>query len=163
MMKRTWTKPQGSNLPHSDIREVLSLVLRDDPGSTEPQDITIHGKTYRLVNVVSTYQISTAVHHSKHASLVDCGFNGDIAGEDIRVILKTLCSVDIQGLDNHHQVSNIPIVTVDGVVKSQCGDVIAIMHQYAYIGRGRPIYSSAQLEWYQNDNNNRSVKVLGGL
>jgi hypothetical protein len=71
--KRTWTKPQGSDLAPSDIRKVLSSVKPHEPGSTEHQDITIHGKTYRLVDVVSTYQISAAVHHSKHASLVDRG------------------------------------------------------------------------------------------
>jgi hypothetical protein len=106
--------------------------------------------------VFSTYQIFTAVHHSKHASLVDCGANVGVAGEDVRVIFKTLCSVNIQGLDNH-QVSNIPIITAGGVVKSQRGDVIAIMHQYAYIGRGCTIHSSAQLEWYQKDVNDRSL------
>jgi hypothetical protein len=37
------------------------------------------------------------------------------------------------------------------------------MHQYTYIGRGCTIHSSAQLEWYQNDVNDRSVKVLGRL
>jgi hypothetical protein len=42
MMKRTWTKPQGSDLPPSDIRQVLSLVKRHEPGSTKHQDITIH-------------------------------------------------------------------------------------------------------------------------
>jgi hypothetical protein len=94
--------------------------------------------------------------------LVDHGANGGVAGEDVHVIFKALRSVDIQGLANH-QVSNIPIVTAGGVVKSQLGDVIAIMHQYAYIGRGCTIHSSAQLEWYQNDVNDCSVKLPGGL
>ena len=69
------------------------------------------------------------------SSLVDRGANGGIAGDDVRVILKTLRNVDIQGIDNH-QIQNIPIVTAGGVVKSQRGPVIAILHQYAYVGRG---------------------------
>ncbi len=36
------------------------------------------------------------------------------------------------------------------------------MHQYAYTGLGTSIHSSAQLEWYKNDVNDRSIKV-GGL
>jgi hypothetical protein len=48
--------------------------------------------------------------------------------------MTTQCSIGIQGLDNH-QVSN-------------CGCTI---------------HSSAQLEWYQNDVNDRSLKVPGGL
>jgi hypothetical protein len=94
-MKRTWTKPQGSDLPPSDIHKVLSSVERHEPDSHAHQDIFIHGKTYCLVNVAHTYQISAAVHCSKHASLVDRGANGGVAGEDVCVILKPICSVDI--------------------------------------------------------------------
>ena len=59
--------------------------------------------------------------------------------------------------------TNVPIVTAGGVVNSQYGPVIAILNQYAYVGRGRSIHSSAQLEWYKNDVNDRSIKVEGGL
>jgi hypothetical protein len=37
------------------------------------------------------------------------------------------------------------------------------MHQYAHFGQGRSIHSAAQLEWHQNDVNDRSIKVTGGL
>jgi hypothetical protein len=37
------------------------------------------------------------------------------------------------------------------------------MHQYAYIGCGRTIHPSAQLEWYQNNVNDHSLKIQGGL
>ena len=58
---------------------------------------------------------------------------------------------------------NIPIGTVGGVVKSQRGEVIAIMHQYAIVERGRSIHSSGQLEYYKNDVNDKSIEVEGGL
>jgi hypothetical protein len=67
-MKRTWTKAKGSDLPPSDIRKVLSLLKRHELDSPKHQDIIIHGKTYGLVNVTHTYQISAAIHHSTHAS-----------------------------------------------------------------------------------------------
>ena len=57
--------------------------------------------------------------------------------------------------------TDIPIATVGGVVNTQHGEVIAIMHQYAYTGLGTSIHSSAQLEWYKNDVNDRSIKVGG--
>jgi hypothetical protein len=79
--KCTWTKPKGSDLPPSEICTVLSLVKCHEPDSPEHQDIIIHGRTYRLVNVTHAYRISAAVHHSTHASLVDHGANGGIAGE----------------------------------------------------------------------------------
>ncbi len=69
--------------------------------------------------------------------------------------------VNVRGIDNH-QITNIPIVTAGGVVKTQHGPAIAILHQYAYTGQGKTIHSSGQLEWYKNDINDKSVKVAGG-
>jgi len=57
---------------------------------------------------------------------------------------------------------DIPIATVGGVINTQRGEVIAILHQYAYTGVGTSIHSPAQLEWYKNDVNDKSIKV-GGL
>ena len=147
-------------MPPSDIRKVLSSIKRHDSSSQKQSipEFTVNGTTYRIVNAATTYNVSAARHRAKHASLVDRGANGGIAGKDVRIIFQTMRSVDIQGIDNH-QVTNIPIVTAGGVVKSQHGNVIVILHQYAYIGRGRTIHSSGQLEWYQNDVNERSTKV----
>jgi hypothetical protein len=36
------------------------------------------------------------------------------------------------------------------------------MHQYAHIGSGKTIHSSAQLEAFKNDVNKKSKKVIGG-
>ena len=43
------------------------------------------------------------------------------------------------------------------------GDVISIMHQYTYLGEGKTIHSSGQLEMFPNDVNGKSLKVSGGL
>jgi hypothetical protein len=93
---------------------------------------------------------------------VDALLVPDTAHDDPCIILITLRSVDIQGLDNH-QVTNISIVTAGAFTMSQRGPVIIILNQYAGIGRGRTIHSSPQLEAYGNDVNDRSVKVQGGL
>ena len=69
--------------------------------------------------------------------------------------------VDVSGIDSH-EVRDLPIVSVGGVVQSQRGLVIAIMHQYALLGEGKTIHSCGQLEWYKNDVNDKSLKV-GGL
>jgi hypothetical protein len=47
-------------------------------------------------------------------------------------------------------------------VNTQRGEVIAIMHQYAYTGKGGSIHSSGQLEWCGNNVNDRSIKIDGG-
>ena len=70
--------------------------------------------------------------------------------------------VDVSGIDSH-QVKDLPIVSVGGVVPSQRGTVFAIMHQYAYMGGGKTIHSSGQLEWYKNDVNEKSLKVSRDL
>ena len=70
-------------------------------------------------------------------------------------------TVDVSGIDGH-EICGLPIVTVGGVVDSQRGPVIAIMHQYAYTGQGKTIHSSGQLEWFKNQVHDRSLKV-GGL
>ena len=53
---------------------------------------------------------------------------------------------------------SIPICTVGGVVKSQWGKVIAIMHQYTIAGRGEFIHSCTQLEYYKNNVEDKSHK-----
>jgi len=127
------------------------------PTPNASEEITVNGKTYRQVHL-HTYSVS-ASKSSSTQSLVDRGANGGIGGSDVRVIHKTHCSVDVQGINNHQMV-DIPIATVGGVINTQRGEVIAILHQYA--GVGTSIHSPAQLEWYRNDVNDKSIKV-GGL
>jgi len=82
--------------------------------------------------------------------------------DDICIIEKSDQMVDVCGIDNH-QITNIPIVTTRGVVTTQHGPIVAILHQYAYTGQGKTIHSSGQLEWYKNDVNDKSIKVSGGM
>ena len=72
---------------------------------------------------------------------MDHGANGGIAGDDTRIISKTGRFVDVQGIDNH-QLVDIPIVTAGAVINTQKGEVIAVMNQYAYPGKGKTIHSS---------------------
>ena len=130
-------------LPPGDIRRVMSK------------------SSTRYVNKVE-YFVSKHQTKACMMSLVDRGANGGVAGDDVRVIFKTTRNVDIRGIDNH-QLTNIPIGTVGGVVTSQKGPVIVIMHQYALLGKGSSIHSPCQLEAYHNDVNDKSVHVKGGL
>jgi hypothetical protein len=111
--------------------------------------------TMRIVYDISAHRSTSPL------SLVDRGANGGLAGIDVRVIHQTHRFVDIRGIDNH-QLTEIPVGTVGGVVQTQKGPVIAVMHQYALLGKGNSIHSPGQLEWFKNDVNNRSIKT-GGL
>ena len=128
------TGSKSTSLPPGDIRRVMSKSSK------------------RMANL--TY-IEYKVSYHKSAcnqsfSLIDRGANGGVAGTDVRVIFKTGRMVDIRGIDNH-QCTNIDIGTVGGVVHTQKGYVIAIMHQYALLHKGSTIHSPCQLEWYKNE------------
>jgi hypothetical protein len=95
-------------------------------------------------------------------SLMDRGSNGCVAGTDIRTIFKTGRTVDIRGIDNH-QCTNIDIGIVGGVIHTQKGPIIGIIHQYALLNKGSTIHSPCQFEWNKNDVNDKSINVPGCL
>jgi hypothetical protein len=139
---KSFNKPR---LPPGDVRRVMSKASK------------------RSVNTAITeYRVSFQQSMDKISSLIDRGANGGVAGDDVRIIFKTNRTVDIKGIDNHH-VNDIGIGTVGGVVNTQRGPIIAIMHQYALLGKGASIHSPAQLEWYKSDVNDKSIHVPGGL
>jgi hypothetical protein len=135
---------------------MLSQCQRPDKPS-----VTINGVEYiaKLNDVM--YQASNHKQTTLPLALIDCGANGGVAGSDTWLIDKSLRSVHIQGINNH-MIKDVPIGTVGAVVNTQHGEVIAIMHQYAYTGKGSTIHSSGQLEWCGNDVNNHSIKIDGG-
>jgi hypothetical protein len=132
----------NTKLPPGDIRRVISKASK------------------RYVNQCEYY--ISAHNQSSPMSLVDRGANGGVAGADVRVIFKTHRHVDIKGIDNH-QVTDVPIGTVGGVISTQKGPVIAVMHQYALLGKGSSIHAPCQMESYKNEVNDRSIHVPGGL
>ena len=68
--------------------------------------------------------------------------------------------MDVTGIDNH-ELNALKMVDASAKVLSQNGFIIAIMHHYAYLGKGRTIHSSAQMEHYKNKVDDRSLKCGG--
>ena len=64
------------------------------------------------------------------SALIDRGANGCIAGNDMRVVAKSEKTIDLSGIDDH-TVRNLAIVTAGGVVRTQLGEIIMIIHQAA--------------------------------
>ena len=50
-------------------------------------------------------------------------------------------------------VANIPLRMVAGVIDTQFGPVIAVFHNYAYLGRGKTFHSTLQLASHYNNVN----------
>jgi hypothetical protein len=153
---REWSQPKAQDIPAADLCKMLSQRQRPDKPS-----VMINGVKYvaKLNDVM--YQVSNHKQMTLPLALIDRGANGGVAGSDTWLIDKSLCSVHIQGIDDH-MIKDVPISTVSAVVNTQHGEVIAIMHQYAYTGKGGTIHSSGQLEWCGNDVNDRSIKIDGG-
>ncbi|GAX13599.1 hypothetical protein FisN_14Lh370 [Fistulifera solaris] len=141
--------PNGKRPPHPASMSALLGVPSSRPATSAPRE----------VNAVR-YLVS--LHdHEPALSLVDRGANGGVAGDDVRLISRSPHhTVDIQGIDNH-MMNSVPIATVGGVIDTQLGPRIAIFHNYAYIGRGSSIHSSAQLESFRNRVDDRSLAVGG--
>ena len=96
----------------------------------------VNGVEYtRKVNVHKICYKTSACCTALGDSLIDHGANSSIGGADVHVIKKTQCLVNVEGIDSH-QVTDVVIATVGGVVQSQHGPIIAIMPQYAYTGKG---------------------------
>jgi len=122
--------------------------------------IVVDGVTYtaNVHNVV--YNVSEHHANKQETSLVDRGANGGMAGEDVMVVERGEWCADVNGIDGH-EVQNLPICTVAATVKSNKGPIIVIMHQYAYLGKGKTIHSSGQMEYYKNNVDDKSSKVGG--
>ena len=138
-------------LPPSDIRRVLAAqqsqvsqkFMQKDPGKAK-KTITIDGIVYvaKVHNVV--YSISKHQADKQETSLVDCGANGGMAGKDVMIIERGDRYATINGIDGH-TVQDLPICTVAAQVQSNKGPIILIMHQYAYLSKGKTIHSSGQI------------------
>jgi hypothetical protein len=153
---RKWSQLKAQDIPAADLRKMLSQHQGPDKPS-----VMINGVEYvaKLNDVM--YQVSNHKKMTLPLALIDRGANGGVAGSDTRLIDKSLRSVHIQGIDDH-MIKDVPIGTVGAVINTQGGEVIAIMHQYAYTGKGSTIHSSGQLEWFGNDVNDHSIKIDGG-
>ena len=157
-------------LPPGNIKRLLSSTSnnkaqpsnqsRSQDEGQKAREINLNGITYREVNMAKVTYSVLAYSAARQGALVDRGANGGIAGEDVRIIAKTGRQVDIQGIDNHC-INDIPIVTAGGIVNTQKGEVIAILHQYAYVGKGKTIHSCGQMEAYKQVVHDKSIKVGG--
>jgi hypothetical protein len=153
---REWSQPKAQDIPAADLRKMLS----QRQGSDKPS-VMINGVEYIIKLNDVMYQVSNHKQTTLPLALIDRGANRGVAGSDTWLIHKSLWSVHIQGIDDH-MIMDVPIGTVGAVAKTQRGEVIAIMHQYAYTGKGSTIHSSGQLEWCGNEINDHSIKIDGG-
>ena len=137
-------------------------------GTRQANSVTIDSNTHAIrnlhINVGKTENITYVASNARTkkgmGSLIDRGANGGVAGDDVRIILRTNRNVNVTGIADH-QLPDLNGCTVGGVVRTQRGEVIVVMNQYAYTGNGKTIHSSSQLESYKQKVDDRSMKVGG--
>ena len=84
----------------------------------------------------------------------------NLAGQDSRRISGTGRTVNVTGI-NDHQMPDLELCTVGGVIDTQRGPVVGIMNQHPYSEKGNAIHSSLQLESYEVNVNEKSRKIGG--
>ena len=156
-------------LAPSDIRRILSSSSKRSKlsanvhylTSSDSDDLSCSSPPTKVLAFEHGFvYIVSRSDHKIPKSLVDRGANGGIAGADVRVIDRSFRSVDIQGIDNH-QLRDVSIGSVGGVVHTHCGPVIAIFHQYALYGKGSSIHAPVQLEYFKNTVDEKSRHAGG--
>jgi hypothetical protein len=112
---REWSQLKAQDIPAADLHKMLSQHEKPDKPS-----VTINGVEYvaKLNDVM--YQVSNHKQMTLPLALIDRGTNGGVAGSDTWLIDKSLCSVHIQGIDDHI-IKDVPISTVGAVVNTQHG------------------------------------------
>ena len=102
---------------------------------------------------------TSKVDRVRNHSLIDREANGEVAGEDSRVLFTyTYLRVDIRGIDDH-DINSIPIIAGGRVTNTTIREVIIIIHQCAYYSKGNAIHSFGQLEHFKNFFDDKSIKV----
>ena len=150
----------GSALSPGDIRRVLSSNSTRHNDSTPPTTRSASAATTYQANMTIVYS-ATRQQANQAQSLVDRGANAGIGGTDARVIHKYHRKVTVQGIDNH-QVNDVSIGDVGGVVNTQFGPVIAIGCQYALFDSGHTIHSPLQMEAYGMQVDDKSLLLPDG-
>jgi hypothetical protein len=65
---------------------------------------------------------------------------------------------DVSGLGGHHE-NQLSIVTTQALIETHKGDVIAVFHQIALLGKGESFLSCLQMQHYGAEINNKSLRL----
>ena len=102
-----------------NIKRFFSPATNGKPkqsSNEHPNEVKINEIIYSEVITISmTYKVSSTQATKSKGALIDRRANGGIAGDEVRIIVKTGRSVDIQGIDKH-RINENPIVTVGGIM-----------------------------------------------
>ena len=99
----------------------------------------------RTINIHQRYVFARANQSTNH--LVDRGFNGGLAGADMRILQEIDRKINIVGIDDH-ELTGLDVMADAALFDAQKGPVIGIFHEHAHLGKGRSIHAAGQMEWF---------------
>ena len=120
------------------------IIINGKPYTPADYSINMHSCTYRI----------SAHERNSAAPLLDRGSNGGV------IHMHPHMKVNIEGIDRH-QITDIPLATIGGVVNSSVGPVVIVLPFYALIGKGATIMCPGQFEYYRQRVDDKSA-VIGG-
>jgi hypothetical protein len=136
-----------------------SSNVQPEPQQPVNEMLTYNGHVY--------YRQSMHKRHYKYSqqetkgkspgALVDGGANGGFGGDDVLVTDWGERKADVSGIDLHKLVV-LSIVTCNGLIMTTRGPAIAVMHQYAYHGKGKTIHAPTQMSHFGHTVNDKSIK-----
>ena len=125
------------------------------------ETITFQGNQYSTHSTLISYHIGQHESSKNDMALVDRGANGCVCGDDMLVLEGSERFVDVSGLGGHRE-NQLRIVTAQALIETHKGNVIAIFHQTALLGKGKSILSCIQMEHYGADINDKPLRLQGG-
>ena len=97
---------------------LTTITWHPDVQNQAKSQVIIDGKPYIQAST-HWLKYDIAAHQkamNKVSSLVDCGANGGLAGEDVLLIEQTARYADVSGI-NDHTIEGLPIATAAGIVE----------------------------------------------
>jgi hypothetical protein len=126
------------------------------------ETITFQGHQYFTHSTLIQYCVGQHECVSSDMALIDRGANGCVCSDDMLVLEGSEPFVDVSGLGGHRK-NQLRIVSAQGLIVTHKGNVIAVFHQTALLGKGKSILPCLQMENYGAEFNDKSLKLPDGM
>jgi hypothetical protein len=161
--KQGGNKPRGKNVKVNETSTTPDTLTVGDRTYflNKGETISFQGHQYFTHSTVIQYCVGQHESSIPDMALIDRGANGCVCGDDMRVLEGSERFVDVSGLGGHRE-NQLRIVTAQALIETHKGNIIAIFHQTALLGKGKSILSCLQMEHYGAEVNDKSLRLPGG-
>jgi hypothetical protein len=142
--------------PHCNVP---TITESNDTWSDKPREANVNDFVHDEVITHDFVEYSPNPNaYDNWGALIERGVNGGTERDDISVIAKSNCCVDIQVVDNHHM-NDVSIVTTEEVINIQKRPSVATLQQYAHNDKRKTVHSCEELHAFKQAAHDKSTKV----